>query len=261
MAMNDMSDSEFPPYPVIWKREDIEKALNGDKPLVEKLEKDLNVHLDGTPMDQIRTATLQGGIVIDSPVTVEVQVGSERKPLVARVQEQFIPKLCSTVWNEVAEKPNLTNAMILGTYLAEGQKLLQNPDARQDVRKTLNGRIDDERLAGLAVIPTQVLDSAKVIVSDRLIEDAEAREYKTSDGKPMNDLVLHLTDEGRQRLWQYSKRNPNSQLLVTWEGVAIAAPRIQGELALSVVTVKQLADPDLVQETVAAIQKMKKEQT
>jgi hypothetical protein len=259
MAMNDLSDAEFPAYPILWKAEEVKKALDGDKALASKLEKDLNVKLDGTPLDQIKIATLESGIILDLPVNMTVSVGSEVRHMTARIQEQFIPRLCMTVWSKLSEKSNLTPEVIKGYFLTEAQKVLANPKERQDIRQVLEARIDQARLDALGATPKQVLESAKIIVNDDFIESAEAESYKTSDGKPMNDLVVNLSDEGRQRLWQYSKRNPNAQLLVTWQGIAIAAPRIQGELALSKVSIKQLSDPDIVNDTVAAINGAKKE--
>jgi len=88
MEMNDISDAEFPAYPRIWKAEEIRKACSGDVDLQKKLENDLNVRLDGTPLDHVRTGALEEGILIDSPVGVEVQVGAQRKKLVGRIQQQ-----------------------------------------------------------------------------------------------------------------------------------------------------------------------------
>lgn len=257
MKMNDISDAEFPAYPRIWKAEDIRKACAGDSALRKKLESDLNVKLDGTPLEHVRTGALEEGILIDSPVTLEVQVGVDRKKLTGRIQQQYIPVFCRRVWNSIAEKPELTTAMIAGYYRDAAQEIFSGKTAKEDVEKALLGRVDPEHLATYARMPERMLESAMVIVSDDLIESAEYSSYKTGDGKMMFDLVLNLNDEGRQRLWQYSKRNPNAQLLVTWEGIAIAAPRIKGELALSRVTVSQLPDEGLVRDTVEAVNRTK----
>jgi hypothetical protein len=256
MAMNDMSDAEFPAYPRVWKAEDVEKAVRGDKALEAKLEEDLNVRLDGTPLDKVRVSALEEGIVLDSPVEIEVQVGAEKRQLVGRVREQFVPRFSRMVWGQLGEKPDLTESIIIGYYRKEAQKVFADANAREDVRESLIGRISPNRLQALAAIPSRILNSATVIVNDSLIEGARYETYQAGDGKPIHDLVLNLKDEGRQRLWQYSKRNPNSQLLVTWEGIAIAAPRIQGELPLSEVKVKQLMDEGLVKDAVDSINKM-----
>jgi hypothetical protein len=257
MAMNDMSDADFPPYPKVWRAEEIVRAVESDTELRKRLEKDLNVELDGTPREEISLAALESGIVVDSPVEVEVQVGSEKKTLVGRVQEQFIPLFNDAVWRKLAEKPNLTPTVVAGYYREEARVLFEDPGKKQNVGEALLGRVSKARLDRLAEIPERILGSARVIVNDSFIEKATFEPYKTSDGKQMHNLVLHLTDEGRQRLWQYSKRNPNAQLLVTWEGIAIAAPKIQGELALSRVTVSQLADETLVRDAVEAINRSK----
>lgn len=258
MSMNDMSDAEFPAYPIVWKAEDIQKAANGDEALKAKLENDLNVHLDGKPLDRVRVGALEEGIVIESPVAVDVQVGAERRVLNARIREQFTPRFCREVWNQIGKKPNLNSAMIAGYYRTEAQRVLADPAQLEDVRASLLGRISTKRLNSFAAVPKSILDSATIIVNDGLIEGARYEKYRTSDGKEMFDLVLQLSDEGRMRLWQYSKRHPNSQLLVTWQGIAIAAPRIQGELPLSEVVVKQLADEGLVRDAVDSIKQSKR---
>lgn len=258
MEMNDISDAEFPAYPNVWKAEDIRKACSGEEELRKKLENDLNVRLDGTPLDHVRTGALEEGILLDSPVEVEVQVGAERKKLTGRIQQQYIPAFCRQVWASLAEKSNLTTAVIAGYYRDAAQKLFEAPVQKENVKASLLARVDEEHLAAYAQVPERMLESAMVIVSDELIESAEYTSYKSGDGKPMFDLIFNLNDEGRQRLWQYSKRNPNAQLLVTWEGIAIAAPRIKGELALSRVTVSQLLDEGLVRDTVEAINRTKK---
>lgn len=261
MSMNDMSDRDFPAYPRLWKAEDIHKAIDSDPELRSKLERDLNVRLDGTPLESVSLSAIEEGIIIDSPVEVDLQLGAKRQKLVGRVQQQYSPRFCLSVWDTVAEKPNLTEAVIAGTYRSEAQKLFDKPETKENVKESLLARIADSRLQQLASVPERILDSAQVIVNDGLIERAEYESYKSNDGKPMFNMVLYLTDEGRKRLWQFSKRNPNAQLLVTWEGIAIAAPRIKGELALSKVTVSQLADEGLVRDTVDSINQARKQQS
>lgn len=261
MTMNDMSDRDFPAYPTVWKAEDIRRALESEPELLAKLESDLNVKIDGTPLDRIRVSALEEGIILDMPVSIELQIGAERKTLIGRVRQQYNPRFCQAVWDSVSEKSNLTESVIAGSYRAAAQEIFAKPETKEDVKQALLGRISDQRMKNLALAPERILDSAQVIVNDDLIESASYESYKSGDGKPLFKIQLNLTDEGRKRLWQYSKRKPNSQILLTWEGIAIAAPRIQGELALSQVTISQLADETLVRDTVESINQSKKEQT
>jgi hypothetical protein len=64
-------------------------------------------------------------------------------------------------------------------------------------------------------------------------------------------MALNLTPEGKDRLWQFSRKgNIGAQLLVIHNGIAIAAPRIRHELAQSNVSITQLPERSLAQETV-----------
>jgi hypothetical protein len=69
----------------------------------------------------------------------------------------------------------------------------------------------------------------------------------------MHDLTVKLTPEGRDRLWQYSRGRVNSQLLLIVNGIAIAAPRIQHELAQGELTITQMPDEVLVRDAVEII--------
>ena len=69
-------------------------------------------------------------------------------------------------------------------------------------------------------------------------------------GKPLYDLVLDLNDEGRDRLWKYSRNKVGTQLLLIVDGVAIAAPRVRHELAQKTVTITQMPDKALIQDAI-----------
>ena len=102
-------------------------------------------------------------------------------------------------------------------------------------------------------IPRRLLASATVVLNERSITDASSRDYPSNDGKTLSDLTVNLTDEGRRRLWKFSKDRVGDQILLVADDVAIAAPRIEHELALSEFTVTQLRDKVLVDGAVATI--------
>jgi hypothetical protein len=69
-------------------------------------------------------------------------------------------------------------------------------------------------------------------------------------------LTLRLTEDGRMRLWKYSHDHPGFQLLLTVDGVAIAAPRISTELVEPQVTLTQVRSETLVQDATDLIQSL-----
>jgi hypothetical protein len=51
-----------------------------------------------------------------------------------------------------------------------------------------------------------------------------------------------LNDEGRLRLWQYTRRHPKTQLLFAVDGIAIAAPIVQHEMKYPVAEILNVSD-------------------
>lgn len=256
MLMNDISDASLPAYPIVWRAEDIERAISGDEVLKKKLVEDLAIGLDGMPLDSIRTRAIQEGIVVETPVPISVNDRGRPVTRIARIREEYRPRFFSALDRELAEKGNLTNSLIAGYYRTAAQDLIQNPSKCEDIAASLRSRYAKSRVASLASLPQRMLGSITIVVNDSLIDGARAEKYVTSEGKPMSDLVLVLADEGRRRLWQYSSRHKGEQLLLVWDGIAVAAPTIAETIPFSEVQIKQIPDSTLAQDTVKAILKL-----
>jgi hypothetical protein len=259
MALNRLNEAELPAVPVVWKAEEIRKALDGDQTLRQKLAHDLNVELDGRPLGYVNERAVSDGIVIDSPVELEVRPLSssgEREPaghrLVARIQEPFKSRLAFDVYERYKEK-DATRTMIAGYYREEATEALKVAGSRENVAEMLRSRVDSQRLRSFAEAPERVLNSITVILNERHFAGASSRRYESPTGGELFDLTMDLTDEGRRRLWRYSQGRVGTQLLLVCRGVAVAAPRINHELSQSVVTITQLADEQLVEDTMMAI--------
>lgn len=254
MVLNDVNESEFPPDPTVWKSEDLERALDGDEALKMKLEEDLNVKLDGTPLGVIRRTALESGILIESPLAIRVRGhgGRQERVLTARFREPFQPRFCREVYARYSKK-DATTAMIAGYYREEANAIADDPQRREDVVASLQHRLDGRRLREYARVPEEVLNSVTVIVGNGQMVRASSRSYRQADGKDYLDLAITLTEEGRQRLWRYSRGRVGSQLLLVCRGVAVAAPRINHELSQSEVTITQLSDRALAERTVETV--------
>lgn len=256
MLMNDISDASLPAYPIVWKAEDIERALSGDEALKRRLVEDLAIGLDGVPLDSIRTRAIQEGIVVETPVPIRVNMEGKEVTRFARIREEYRPRFFSALDRELSEKGNLTTSLIAGYYRAAARDLIENPSKCEDIAASLRSRYAKTRVESLASLPQRMLGSITIVVNDSLIDGARAERYKTSDGKPMSDLVLVLADEGRRRLWQYSSQHKGEQLLLVWEGIAVAAPTIVETIPFAEVQIKQIPDSTLAQDTVKAILKL-----
>jgi hypothetical protein len=245
MRINDIKEDDLPKEAPVWTAEDIHKAIGGDKNLQGKLEHDINMGLDGTPPNRVLASACINGIVIDTPVPIEIGTGK----LVAHVLQPYRPGLIEQVEKVLEERFDADTARP-GVYREKAQAVIDDPKLREDVKHALEARISEDRTKDLAAKPTRVLSNAEVILNDDHIESATYRNYRASDKRDLNDITINLTDEGRKRLWKYSHGRSGFQLLLVVNGVAIAAPRISHELSQSDVTVSQLPDESLVKEAV-----------
>ena len=97
---------QIPPDPVIWNAADIQKAIAGDAKLRAKLEHDINMHIDGTPVDFITKNALYNGITIDLPVPVKVDVRGVPQTLVAHVRIPYRAAFTVRVENDITNDEN-----------------------------------------------------------------------------------------------------------------------------------------------------------
>ncbi len=251
MIMNNMAENDdWPAVRVIWKAEELRRALDGDKVSEAKLIKDLNVKLDGSPLKTLRFESLENGIMVETPVQVKVSVGGVPKVLTARVLEPYKPRLLKSVEQSYAGKSaNVDQNAQSGYYKLEAERVAADPKLRENVRKSLEGLISPGPAKERAVAPERILGSARTVVNESYITKASYRGYESTRGK-MFDITVDLTNEGRLRLWQYSRNRKGSQLLLCANGVAIAAPRISTELSQGELTITQMQNEGLVRDAV-----------
>lgn len=256
MAVNKMSEDAIPPNPVVWSAGDVEKAIKGDAALKGRLERDLLMTLDGRPLGEFTVAAIQSGIVLEIPVPTEVPVGSETVTVVATVQEPFRTDFVSRVESRIAEKFNPTTEMLAGFYRDEAAKVAKQAAETgkwPDVAGMLRSRYSSSRIESLKRVPQELLEMVDVVVSDAHLTGAKFHAYDGPNKRKWCDVKLSVTEEGRMRLWKYSNRHPGFQLLLTVDGVAIAAPRIRTELAEREVTLTRLPSEVLVSDAVDLI--------
>jgi hypothetical protein len=252
MILNDMSENEdWPTVRIVWTAEDLKKAIAGDTALRARLERDLNMKLDGTPLPEVRIDSVQNGIIIDYPVTVTVNLDGKPTPVTGRVQQPYRPRMIREA-ETIYKNQKTDRYMIAGAYEEKAREVMEDPKFREDIRKSLAGILSESAAKGLTEGAEDILRYATIIVTDRQIPKAAYNSYDGPSGK-LHDLRIDLTEEGRRRLWQYSKNRVNGQILLIAEGLPIAAPRIRHELAQSQLTITQMADEVLLRDAVDAI--------
>jgi hypothetical protein len=256
MIMNDMTENDnWPTTRIVWRAEDLQKALNGDAVLLKKLEQDLNIKLDGTPLPTLRPSSLSNGIIIDYPVALQVNIEGQMKDVVGRVQQPYKPKLMRAIEEQLADK-QVTPTMMAGYYATEAKKDLDDASRRENVGKNIEAVIAKTHAAQLREAPETVLKNAEVVINEHQVDGASYTSYDSGD-KRSHDLTVHLTDEGQKRLWKYSMDRVGSHLLLIVDGVAVAAPVIQHELTENELTIRRMKDEVLVREAVDALNKAK----
>ncbi len=271
-ALNDtLRNAEMPAIEVIWTAEDLVKALDGDPALTAKLEKNLNVHLNGTPLDEIRPSALRDGIVILAAVPINVSVGGVQSKMLAPIKLPFRPEFAKLVENNYKEEVSPSADMIRGFYVQEARKLADDKRGQQDIIGALRDRINPDVLVlQFAANPNRILENSSVVLTEEFVENASVVETETKRGRKLYNLLLNLNEEGRKRMWQFSRKGTINttavrtegkakqellQLLVIYDGVAIAAPRIRHELAQSEISISQIPEKGLVNETADALNK------
>jgi hypothetical protein len=254
MIMNEMQESdEWPPTRIYWKKDDLEKAITGDLRLRNRLEHDLNVKLNGMPLPQLNRNSLENGIFIVAPVEMEVEIDGKKRLVKGETLQPFKPNLIRATEGHYQDKANVDDTMIAGYYGDEAKTAIENPTRREDVAKSIRQLYSKKTMEDRLQAPRHLLESATVVLNQSFVEDASYRSYKTNDGKTLCDLTVDLNDEGRRRLWKYSHNRVGSQILLIADDIAIAAPRIEHELALSELTITQMPDETLVRDAVQSI--------
>lgn len=255
MTINGLSENDLPAHRVIWDDSDIQKAFDGDPVLKKKLESDLNMNLDGSPMNEFRPSAMWDGIVLRAHVPVNVKVGKEMKKLIAPVLIPYKTGLMAGLDRELGQESNLTREKMAGHYAAAVQKLLETKK-KEDLKEPIMSVIGTKHIEELAAGPERILGSATVVLNENQITKASYDSYDSPRGK-MHNLNIELNSEGVDRMWSYSRGRVGSQLLVVANGIAIAAPKISHELSASSLQIDKLQDEVLVRDAVDMINKRK----
>ncbi len=257
---NKREDEKWPSERVIWKQEDVEKAIAGDAALKKKLEEDINMTLDGRPLSQLSLRAFYNGIVLDYPVTLKIRLGKEEKTLVGRFQEPYQPRFIAELEKSLSEK-NVDESMIAGTYRQAAEQLL-SPDAEgrkrplENIAETIRTVYDPAKIRGYIAKAEPLVKGSTVVVSADMIKTAVSNRVETNEG-PRWEIRVKLTDEGRKRLWKYSLDNVGKRVLLIANDIPIAAASISHELMQGELIITQLEDESLVEEAIELISGVK----
>lgn len=258
MALNKIEHEILPDERYTWDASDIRKALDGDSALQAKLENDLNTTLSGEPTSTLSRETTFSGIWIRVPISVTVLVANESRTVDSTVALNYTTELVRRVQrhDSVRNKFDVDGSTLSFVYEEVWGSLRGSPAA--DVRRSLERFIDPERSRTLSSPAERLLARVNVLVTDIEIEGVSLEEFPRADGKGNSYTInLELNRNGRDRLWQYTRKNPGCQLLFVVDGVAIAAPVVQHEMKYYTAAIKNILEEDLAREAVDLIKNSK----
>ena len=245
-AEEDSGASDAP----IWTKEDIEKALQSDGPLRTKLENDVNMKVDGTPIPTINRMAFLNGIRVNTPVTLNIP--NAKGPTISGFDiVKFQPKFMVAFFKSMREK--FYDKNLLQSYYKAfiDEKNEKDPPLDQIMKAVFERSKSSTELDKV----TRIGQHTKILVSQDMISKAEMRE--DAAGKDLTyDLILKLTPEGKNRLWKFSSEGGH-QVIVVEKGVPIAQATIGTSLNSQELEIKQIANKSLVQEVINILQSQK----
>lgn len=243
-ASDDVDVSEDAP---LWTMEDIEKAIAGDATLKTKLEQDLDMTLDGVPKATVNRTTFFNGIRVKVPINLDVP--NAKGPTIKGYDiVNFKPRFMTQFYKSMREK--FYDKEQLQQYYSAYLK--DSADTKEDIVSTLRSIFSRAKASEELQKVVQIGKNTKILVNRPMITGASMKE--DSDGRESTyDLTIHLSPEGRSRLWKFSSEG-GTQLLVVSKGVAIAAATIGTQLNSDELVVKQIPNKTLVQDVVDQIQ-------
>lgn len=248
MKINEIQDTEWPVSAPIWTSQNIEKAIDGDKTLKSKLEANLNMHLDGSPLDHVDKDAMFDGIFVDIDVPIKLKNG---EVLQAPVRQWYRPALVTNVTEVRVKSANKYYTMkdVATAYASAAEEEAQQPARREKITRSLRSLYSPEKMGQLETAPERFINSVIPVLNENQIESAKELSLDGSKGKVFT-LVFKLSEEGKKRIWQFTRDRVGSQLLVVVNGVAIAAPRIDHGINGDEVEINNLEDESMIQETI-----------
>lgn len=230
----------------VWVQGDIEKAIAGDATLKAKFENDINMSLDGTPKPTLNRVSFFDGIRIKIPISMAVP-NAKGPTIEAFDVVNFKPRFMSRFYKSMREK--FYDKAQLQDYYASFLK--DEGGDKEKIVETLKSVFARSQSSEELGKVKHIAENTKILASQSMISSAEM--VRDSDGKDVTyDLKLHLTPEGKNRLWKFSSEGGTRIILVS-KGVAIASATIGTQLNSEELVIKQIADPTLLEEAVSLI--------
>jgi hypothetical protein len=252
-ALNRIDTNEVPPEDAIWTKAAIEKALSGDPVYLRKLERDIGSTLEGAPVEEFRRDVLLSGVYLRVPIPVEVPSSNGHKTVIGEVTIRYKTRIAQQVASHrlVKDRYEISNASLAGVYDEIAEQVKQ--EGAENVRASLERLISKSRAKELARPAELLLQRVLVLVNENQITDASISSQVTSEGEQRYTVDFDLTQEGKKRLWQYTHLHPGCQLLLVFDGAAIAAPVVQHEMKYSTVSITNIIDGTTAEEAVKYI--------
>ena len=139
-------ESKMPFQQIIWDIPSLHQALSGHPLLTQRLENDLNVKLDGTPLPYIRKSAYENGIVIKIPLSITIHSASGNQTLNSFISEPYKPNLIKNLEKKLGQHLIITPQILKKTY----QSFFPDTSKRENVKRSLQHRISSDRVQHLS---------------------------------------------------------------------------------------------------------------
>lgn len=235
--------ANIPDERLVWNLKDIQTALSSPGELRNRLERDLCQRLDGELLAEFHKSRLRSGIYLRIPVPVEVPTDEGVKIVSAPVVVNFKTRLADRVNAnpQIRGKYDPSDATWRGVYEEVGEALRQSKS--QSPREQIQTEISADRIERLAGPASRLLARVTILATESQIARAALESKPKPNGSgTISTLNLDLTRDGRDRLWQYTFKNPGCQLLFAFDGIAIAAPFVKSEMKYSTIAITNVTD-------------------
>jgi len=259
-ALNDIKYAIEPLADRIWTKERIDKAIATHGSERSELEYDLATQLNGQGVDRVSWDHLTTGIWLEVPIPLAVPSAKGKETVVAKVLLPYRTRLSTMTENNLkrllargrlAEDLRPEPQTVAGVY---NEALEAEAGKYEDVVASLRRYFSREAIAQMVEPVEGLLRDVEILVTDQTITGAEIEAVPREDGKgDLYSILLDVTQDSRDRMWQYTYRHPASQLLLVSNGVAIAAPVVQHEIKYSTVEITGIAEKQLAEEALEFI--------
>ncbi len=222
----------------IWDIRSIDQALSGHPTFIQKLENDLNMKLDGTPLPYIQKSAVENGILIKLPLAVTIPSARGNQPLTSYILEPYKPKLIKNLEKKLQTHFVISPKILKETYQNVAKPSFLDPFKREDIKRHLQNSISSYRIQQISISTEKFLNLFQIIFTEKFVDSANYSFHNKDPDQKISELTLKLNHEGQMRLLHYIQKNKGTKFLFTLDGIGIISSTLDQGFIGSKITFK-----------------------